>query len=164
MSSGATGKVWLVFTGVFLAGAIAGGLIAPRLTGHLVERGRGPNQFAPRLLDHLTERLELTEAQQADIKIHVDATWANLQVQRKESRDQMRALDSLIIAELTDDQKNKFGKMQEKQRQRWQALGERVRGGDGHVCGPDCEIHPGGRRKGPPPPPEGEPPPPALGE
>lgn len=153
MSVGATGKVWLVFTGVFLAGAIAGGLIAPRLTGHLVERGRGPSQFAPRLLDHLSEHLELTEEQHASIKVHVEAAWNDLQVYRKASRDEMRELDKLIISELTADQKDRFTKIQEKQRQRWQGLGERPRGGEGHVCGPDCEIHPEGRRKGPPPPP-----------
>jgi Spy/CpxP family protein refolding chaperone len=148
MSAGATGKVWLVFAGVFVAGAIAGGLIAPRLTGHLVERGRGPTQFAPRLLEHLDESLELTEAQRADIRVHVEATWANLHNYRTASRDEMRALEVLIISELNDMQKNQFAKMQEKQRKRWQSLGERGRGGDGHVCGPDCEIHPEGRRKG----------------
>ncbi len=157
MNAGATGKVWLVFAGVFLAGAIAGGLIAPRLTGHLVERGRGPSQFAPRLLDHLNERLELTEAQNAQIKVHITAAWADLQEYRKSSRDEMRALDELIISELNEKQKNQFGKMQEKQRQRWQALGG-SRGGEGHICGPDCEIHAGGRRKGPPPHSEGSPP------
>ena len=146
MSAGATGKVWLVFAGVFVAGAISGGLIAPRLTGHLVERGRGPTQFAPRLLEHLDESLELTEAQRADIRVHVEATWANLHNYRTASRDEMRALEVLIISELNDMQKNQFAKMQEKQRKRWQSLGGR--GGDGHVCGPDCEIHPEGRRKG----------------
>ncbi len=151
MSGGATGKVWLVFAGVFLAGAVAGGLIAPRLTGHLVERGRGPAQFAPRLLEHLDERLELTEGQRADICVHVESAWTELQDFRKASRDSMRSLDELIIAELNEKQKNEFAKMQEKQRKRWEGLGERSRGGDRHICGPDCEIHSGGRRKGPPP-------------
>lgn len=157
MNGGVTSKVWLVFAGVFLAGAVAGGLIAPRLTGYLVEKGREPSQFAPRLLEHLDEHLELTEAQRADIKVHVGATWADLQVYRKASRDSMRALDALIISELNETQKTQFAKMQEKQRKRWQGLGERTRGGDGHICGPDCEIHPGGRRKGPPPRPEDAP-------
>lgn len=150
-------KIWLVFAGVFAAGAVAGGFLSQRVVDRLVERGRASGQFAPKLVKHFTDKLELTEAQQAEVRVMVDAAWVDMQQQRQASRDTMQVLHEKIFTVLTEEQQLEFREWQERQRKRWQSQGDRR--GDGHVCGPDCETHPGGRRKGPPPHPDGPPPP-----
>lgn len=156
MSAGPSWKVWLVFAGVFLAGGVAGGFISLRVADRLVERGRGPNQFAPRLLKHLSDELALSETQRGDIKALVEAAWSELREQREVSRDTMRDLDRKIINVLNPEQQAMFAEMQEERRRRWQALGDRDRRGDGHRRGPGPggEGHPKlPRGEGPPGPP-----------
>lgn len=160
MSSVASWKIWAVFAGVFLAGGIAGGFIALRVEDRIVERGRSPEQFVPRLVKHLSGQLDLTDEQREQLKVMADEAWQELHQQRQASRETMQQLQQQIGEILTDSQREEYRIMRETQRKRWQKLaGDRERRGEGHVCGPDCELHPRGGM-GPPPRPEGAPPPP----
>ncbi len=158
MSAVSSWKIWLVFAGVFLAGGIAGGFIALRVEERIVERGRSPEQFVPRLVRHLSSELDFTDEQREQLKVMANEAWQELHEQRQASRDTMQELQQQIGEILTDSQREQYRKMRESQRQRWQKLAGDRRS-EGHVCGPDCEIHPR-RGKGMPPRPEGAPPPP----
>lgn len=150
-------KVWLVFTGVFLAGGVTGGFVALRIADRIVEKGRASGQFAPRLLNHLTERLELSAAQRAELKVMVDAAWSQLRVQRRASRDTMQALDRQIVSILTPEQQVVYAELQASHRQRWQSeSGDRR--GDPSRRGPPEGGPPRPDGRGPPP--ESDAPPP----
>lgn len=144
-------KIWLVFAGVFLAGGIAGGFLSLRLADRIVERGRAQGQYAPRLLNHLTERLDLTEAQHAEVRVMVEAAWQDMQVQRQAGRDTLTALNEQVNSILTPEQKAAFKQLRESQRQRWQSLAGDRRGQGPRGGGPPPDGMP--RREGPPPPP-----------
>lgn len=144
-------KIWLVFAGVFLAGGIAGGFLSLRLADRIVERGRAQGQYAPRLLNHLTERLDLTEAQHAEVRVMVEAVWQDMQAQRQAGRDTLTALNEQVNSILTPEQKAAFKQLRESQRQRWQSLAGDRRGQGPRGGGPPPDGMP--RREGPPPPP-----------
>ncbi len=154
MTKASSWKVWLVLIGVFVAGAVAGGFISLRVAARIVEQGRGPNQFAPRLLQHLSDRLELSDDQRRQVRVMVGEAWEELREQRQASRDTMRELDSRISTVLTAEQKEKYAELQERQRQRWQALEERRRGAVGANRPPrdgQSPHPPGGDKPRPPP-------------
>ncbi len=158
MSGAASWKVWVIFAGVFLAGGVTGGFVSLRVADRLVERGRSPGQFAPRMIEHLKGQLDLTEAQQSELRVMVEASWEELHQQRKASRETLQALSREIATILTDEQRQKFATMQEAQRKRWQQMAGERRG-----SGPPRNGPPGagpGRSEPGTPPRDGSPPPP----
>jgi uncharacterized membrane protein len=152
MKTAAPWKIWLVFAGVFLAGAIAGGFVSVRIVDRIVERGRAPGEFAPRLVNHLSERLELSTMQTEEIRGLVESAWQDLHRQRRASRETMQTLSQEISTVLTAEQRLEYAKIQENQRQRWQKMAGERRGPGLRRGGPSEEEGPPPRI--PPPPPE----------
>lgn len=153
MNNAPSWKVWVIFAGVFVAGAVAGGFLSLRVADGLVKQGRESGQFAPKLVAHFTERFDLTDTQQGEVRVMVDAAWVEMQEQRRASRETMQTLHEQIFTLLSQEQQIEFNEWQERQRKRWLSQGDRR--GDGSRRGPD------GDGKGPPPPRIGPPPPPA---
>jgi Spy/CpxP family protein refolding chaperone len=156
MNNAPSWKVWVIFAGVFVAGAVAGGFLSLRVADRLVKHGRESGQFAPKLVRHFTEMFELTDTQQGQVQIMVDGAWVEMQEQRRASRETMQTLHEQIFTVLSKEQQIGFSEWQERQRKRWQSQGDRR--GDGSRRGPDADG------KGPPPHPEDPPPPPEEGK
>ena len=153
MNNAPSWKVWVIFAGVFVAGAVAGGFLSLRLADRMVKQGRESGQFAPKLVRHFTERFELTDTQQATVKVMVDTAWIEMQEQRRASRETMQTLHEQIFTVLNKEQQIEFNEWQERQSKRWESQ-HSDRRGDGSRRGPH------GERKGPQPPhPHGPPPP-----
>ena len=144
--------VWLIFAGVFLAGAVTGGFVSLRIANKLVEKSRGPDQFTPRMMERLSEGLELTDEQRAEIKPLVDKAWEDLRIRRRESIDAMKAMEAAISKVLTPEQKAHYDEMQAKQREHWKEMTERR--GPTRRDRPEGEREGGARRDTPPPPPQ----------
>jgi len=145
-------KVVLAFAGIFLAGALAGGMMMlridrpPRMPGRMPP----PREFVPEMLQRMSRELELTAEQQARIQPILQRTQQDFQELRRDHvRDvtaMMERMHADVSAVLTPAQRVKLEEM----RQALQSRADRVRRtflGDGP----------------PPPPPEemgGFPPPP----
>ena len=114
-------KVWVIFAGVFVAGAVAGGFLSLRLADRMVKQGRESGQFAPKLVRHFTERFELTDTQQATVKVMVDTAWIEMQEQRRAARETMKTLDEQIFTVLNKEQQIEFNEWQERQSKRWES-------------------------------------------
>ncbi len=118
-------KIALVFTGIFLCGAVAGGVCVRRLMHAAPPSVRGgPNEegFAPRTLRRLVTELELTAEQRATIEPIVQKAGDDLRRLRKESMQQtsvvFEAMDGLIAEHLTPVQRERFTELKAAQRQR----------------------------------------------
>jgi Spy/CpxP family protein refolding chaperone len=141
MSGARFWPIWLIFGGVFLAGAVTGGFVTLRVTHSLIEKSRGPDQFTPRMMERLSEGLNLTDQQLETIKPLVDKAWENLRGRRRESIEAMKAMEDAIAKVLTPEQRTKFDEMQAKQREHWKDITERR--------GPSRRDRPEGDREGP---------------
>ncbi|MCC5024288.1 MAG: hypothetical protein J6386_16520 [Candidatus Synoicihabitans palmerolidicus] len=117
--------VWLVIAGVFIAGAVTGGLVSLRVAKAVVDHGRGADQFTPRQMERLTKELGLTEAQQALLRPILDRTWKSLRQHRKDSFEAMHSLEAEVMAILTDDQRTEYTSIQQAQKKRWKRMMER---------------------------------------
>ena len=117
----ATWKVGLVFAGIFLAGAVAGGFAAVRLQKAFFQRSGGPDALMMHS-NRLNERLKLEEPQRGRIGAIISATSDELRPLRREIDKAIQAMNTKIVAELTPEQRKEFEEMQ----RRWK---ERVRGG-----------------------------------
>lgn len=142
--------VWLVLTGVFLAGGVTGGFVSLRVAKSMVQKGRSAEQFVPNYVDRLTEGLSLSPEQTEQVREVVDRTWVLLRQYRRSSIEAMRAQETEIMTLLTPDQQAAYAVMQEEHRSRWQRMMGRRNSG-----GREGDDRPPG-----PPPPDGEGPPP----
>lgn len=119
-------KVILAFVGVFLAGAIFGGALAPRWLR--VERQQSRAPFAERVMERLDRELELTDAQKEKIAPIVRRMAEETQRMRREGaityRTVMDGLNAEIALELTPEQRAKHEEM----RRRYRERAERARG------------------------------------
>ena len=140
-------KVVLAFSGVFLAGVLAGGAITMRLEHRPRFSGRlpPPPEFLPKMMERLTDRLELTGEQAAKIRpIIAQAQTDFQQLRRQHVKDVAQVMERMhndVAALLTPEQKVKLDQM----RQEFRARAERMR----------REF----RGANPPPPDDGAPPP-----
>lgn len=140
-------KVVLAFSGVFLAGVLAGGAITMRLEHRPRFGGRlpPPPEFLPKMMARLTDRLELTGEQTAKIRpIIAQAQTDFQQLRRQHVKDVAQVMERMhndVAALLTPEQKVKLDQM----RQEFRARAERMR----------REF----RGANPPPPDDGAPPP-----
>lgn len=144
MSARRLWPVWLIFAGVFLAGAVTGGFVSLRVAQTVIKDGRGQDQFTPKMIERLSEGLELTEAQLAAIKPIVDGTWEDLRRARRESVEVMRAMEKAIAKILTPEQVKIYDEMQARHREHWNKMTERR--------GPRKRDRGDGPEGGPPPP------------
>jgi Spy/CpxP family protein refolding chaperone len=148
-------KVILAFTGIFLAGAIAGSsttFFCMKPGKPMPPPGQNPRlsveQFSQRHLAMINKRLELTQEQRAQITPLINQASTEL---RTLNRDFFRKTDLVferihddIVKVLTPEQKEKFEQFRKEQRER---MRKQLQPGNGH-----------GRRGGedmPPPPPGG---------
>jgi Spy/CpxP family protein refolding chaperone len=123
---------------IFLAGAITGALVAPRL-GRTFMRPPDPKQMSQHMLARLQSGLQLTDKQAAQIKPLIENAGADMETIRRETTkrvlDRIAETNAQISLFLTPEQKAKFMKMEAEHRKRL---------GHGHRFG---------EPPGPPPPP-----------
>ena len=111
-------RVWLVFLGVFIAGAVAGGFVSLRLAKQAAER-REPEDLALRIMQRFSDRLELTEDQRRVIQPHVERAAAEMHRTRAQTAEAMERLEHAVSRELTPAQQETLERMQAEQRERW---------------------------------------------
>lgn len=123
-------RVIFAFVGIFIAGAVSGLLLAPRVFNHVAERrgpatGRAPaavQQLGPQLFRRLTERLNLTEEQREKIKpIEVRTTEDLRRLRRETQHSTELALERMqdeISAILTPEQRVQFEEQIARSRER----------------------------------------------
>ncbi|HEX2100529.1 MAG TPA: hypothetical protein VHF69_07695 [Candidatus Synoicihabitans sp.] len=112
-------KVWFIFAGVFIAGAIAGGFVSLRVAKTVASKQRVPDDWPVRIMQRFSDRLELTEAQRAAIVPHVDRAAEELTRTRAESAEAIQRMEGAVARVLTAEQRETFETMQAEQRERW---------------------------------------------
>jgi Spy/CpxP family protein refolding chaperone len=119
-------KAILIFTGVFLAGVVTGGLAALRFAKAVVRERPPFEQMGAQQLKRLNDRLNLTEVQRERIRPILNEAGEELRrirrEQLKEGAQIMERAHQRIAAELDPRQREAFEEMR-------RALRERVRGG-----------------------------------
>jgi len=107
--------VVLVLIGIFLAGAVTGGLVVARYGRELVAHRPMPDQWATMQLRRLAERLDLTPQQQEELKPIVRRNMEELRKLRNyamsESRTVFERMQREIEEKLTPEQKAKYQQM-----------------------------------------------------
>ncbi|MBI2512952.1 MAG: hypothetical protein HYV96_13315 [Opitutae bacterium] len=157
-----TDKPWklvLLLTGIFLAGAVAGGFVTLEVGKGMLRKRLAPDNWGPARLKTLEKELDLTVEQIERLKpiIRRDVEDMNRLRQQgfQETRRILERMEKDIAAILTPEQKEKFEKFNEERRERARRLFEQQR----------RERSEKGDRRGPPPPGgEGHPPPPPDGK
>ncbi|MBC7366957.1 MAG: hypothetical protein H7343_09135 [Undibacterium sp.] len=117
-----TWKVVLAFTAVFMAGSIFGGLLAMRVGPRAAQKKGGPPPVAGQMmLRHFADRLELTPEQKEKIRPMVERADEEVRHLRQSSLKEtgvvLRRLQQEISGELTEEQRKKLEKLQERQRE-----------------------------------------------
>lgn len=125
MNMNRTVKIWMVFIGVFLAGAVCGGVLSLRVAKSHIERGRGSDRFAMSMMQRYAERLELTDAQRKAIQPFITTAHDEVRRARRQTAETIRAMEEKISAELTGTQREELTAWQAEQRERWLRLTER---------------------------------------
>ncbi|MBL9214349.1 MAG: hypothetical protein JNG83_02620 [Opitutaceae bacterium] len=148
-----TWKVIVVLVGIFVAGGVTGSFVTQRYLREKLANRPGPEQWAPRHLKRLAERLELTPAQEEQVKPIVRRNMEELNRVRAsslaETRQVFERMEREIAAQLTPEQKAKFEQMNREFRERARKFNLERSGG-----GPrPAKERPEGER--PPPPPDG---------
>jgi hypothetical protein len=113
-------KVVLAFAGVFLAGAIFGGALAPHLKRFERLQPRPP--LAERMMQRFDEQLQLTAEQKPKVRPIVDRMSEETLRMRRESSVAFRAMMDRMTAELarelTPEQRVKLDEMRAYYRER----------------------------------------------
>ena len=129
-------KVLASFTGIFIAGAIAGGFVGIRVIRHFSEKRITTDQFGPQQMKKLTEQLQLSPEQRENIRPIIMQAAERLKKARWEAfrttTELLEDMEDSIIDELTYAQIDRLREMQVKEREhRKQWMIERgKRGGD----------------------------------
>lgn len=149
-----TDKPWklvLLLTGIFLAGAVAGGFVTLEVGKSMFRKRLAPDNWGPARLKMLEKHLELTSEQIERLKPIVRRDVEDLNRLRQQSFQQTRRIlermEKDIAAVLTPEQKQKFERLNAEMRERARRMfeqrrGERLEKGER----PDK-----GERRGPPP-------------
>lgn len=115
-------KVVLVLIGIFLAGAVTGGLVVARFGRELIAHRPMPDQWAAVQLRRLAERLDLTPQQQEELKPIIRRNMEELRKLRNyamsESRTVFERMQREIREKLTPGQRAKYEQMQKDFRER----------------------------------------------
>jgi Spy/CpxP family protein refolding chaperone len=147
-------KPWLVLAVIFVAGILTGWALTIALQSHF-DHPMGGAQMSKRIMVKLTERLKLTDQQQAQITPLIEEQTAKIQAIHREEIGRVSAIirdsDDKIAVLLTPDQQAAFKdliaereKMFASHSHSWDHFG------DGDHAGPD--------KNGAPPAPPGPPP------
>jgi uncharacterized membrane protein len=153
-----SGRVWLTFIGVFLAGAVAGGFGSLRLAHRTADRP-GPDDLALKIMERYSERLQLTDEQRRVIQPHVERTASEMHRVRAQTAEIMEQLQQAVSRELTPEQRATLEVMQAEQRERWKKWiekreQERKAGREpGHSAPGSGSVPEGGSGRPPAPPP-----------
>jgi len=98
-------KVALTFAIVFLAGGVAGGLVAIRMTPTFVQRRVFTEQFVTSTMRFLTENLKLTSQQVEKVRPIVANTGEDLVKLRQGTSATFDRMNAGIMRELTPEQR-----------------------------------------------------------
>jgi Spy/CpxP family protein refolding chaperone len=114
-------KLTLLLVGIFLAGAVTGGMVTKGYLRKEIAKRFAPEQMGKDRLAKLTKRLDLTPEQVEQIKPILQRDTAELirtvRTSFAESRRIATRMDREISAVLTPEQKAKFDKMIQERRQ-----------------------------------------------
>ena len=123
MNNSRTFRVILYASLIFLAGAVTGALLAPRL-GRDSWRPPEPRQLSAHMMEHLQAELHLSDEQTEKIKPLVEKAGADLEVIRHETLrrvlDRLAQTNTQVSALLTPEQKVHFAKMEAEHHKRIQ--------------------------------------------
>jgi Spy/CpxP family protein refolding chaperone len=158
-----TDKPWklvLLLTGIFFAGAVAGGFVTLEVGKGMLRKRLAPDNWGPARLKMLEKHLDLTPEQLDRLKpiIRRDVEDMNRLRQQgfQETRRILERMEKDIAAVLTPEQREKFQKLNAEMRERARRMIEqrREKGEKGERRGPP----PGAPddHDGPPPPPPGD--------
>jgi Spy/CpxP family protein refolding chaperone len=152
-----TDKPWklvLLLTGIFLAGAVAGGFVTLEVGKNMLRKRMAPDNWGPARLKTLEKELALTPEQIDRLKpiVRRDVDELNRLRQQgfQETRRILERMENDIAAILTPEQKAKFEKFNEERRERARRMFEQHR----------RERTEKGERRTPPPANAGDGPPP----
>jgi Spy/CpxP family protein refolding chaperone len=145
-------KLVLLLSGIFVTGAVAGGVVAMRYVRHAMPRHASPEQWGPARLKRLSEQLNLTPDQEEKLRPIVRRDMEDLGRIRAssftESKRIFERMEHDIAEVLTPEQREKFEQMNRERREHLQRLmmmkepfGEREIGHHGHD-GPNAHDEP----------------------
>ena len=144
-------KVILAFTGVFLAGAVIGGVVTLRFVREMVRDFRPMDRFEPLLMKRYASRLELTEEQREQVREIVRTTEKELRRLRgegfKEAVSAGEKMNAQIEQILTPEQRVRLEELKQEMRERWKEQ-RKIR-----LMRPDRPMGDGPPGMPPPPPP-----------
>lgn len=122
-----TDKPWKLVSllaGIFLLGAVTGGIVSVRLSRGMMQQRVMPEQWGPSRLKLLRERLDLTSEQIERLRPIIKTNTEHLAKLRQSGFDQTRQIleqmEKDIAAVLTPDQKAKYEQMNREMRERLQ--------------------------------------------
>lgn len=108
-------KVIIVLIGIFAAGGVTGGFVTLRVCKNKILNRPVPEEWAPKHLKRLVDRLELTPAQQEQIRPIVRRNMEQLNRVRNhsmaETQTVVEGMQRDISAQLTSEQRTKFEQM-----------------------------------------------------
>lgn len=144
--------VTLAFLGVFIAGAITGGLVGVRVA-QTFSRNRATEQFVQQQLKRIADHLSLTPEQRQRIRPIVIAAGRDVQEHRREIFAVTEKMETEIRQILTEQQRVEFDRMRSRLRenekvfQRW-IREQRARRLDA-LTGPSSNVAPEESRAAP---------------
>lgn len=155
-----TFKAIVVFAGVFLAGAIVGGVATWRVNRSLMQHrmARAEQRFVGQQLRRLSEDLNLSEVQAAAVKSILDRAGVDLRKHREETFNEARLILDRMHADiallLTAEQKARLEELRKRQGERLKRMMPAPGGPHGEPHGPPPPpgmMHEPGERMPPPP-------------
>lgn len=160
-------KLVLLLTGIFLAGAVAGGFVTLEVGKGMMRKRMAPENWGPARLKMLEKQLDLSSDQIERLKpiIRRDVEDMNRLRQQgfQETRRILERMENDIAAILNPEQKEKFQKLNAEMRERARRMieqrrSERLEKGERPDKGEHRGPPPGApdSHDGPPPPPPGE--------
>jgi len=116
-------KIALALTGIFIAGAAAGGIagyaFAPRDMRGLMR----PTDYTERYLQRLIAEVKLTNEQVECLRPMMEELSEKLSVMRQkafaDAREVVREIDRRIESDLTDEQRDLYRQMKDRDREKW---------------------------------------------
>lgn len=116
-------KVVLAFVGVFVAGAVIGGVLTLRFAREYAREHRSMDHFEPMLMRRYAERLGLTDEQRGRVREIIRATEKELRRIRSEGAkaavDEGEKLNATIEQILTPEQRGRLEELKAEMRARW---------------------------------------------
>ena len=116
-------KIILAFTGVFIAGAVIGGVVALRFGREITREPRPMERFEPMLMKRYANRLELTDEQRTKVREIVRTTEKELRRLRSEGFKEAVAAGEKMNAQieqlLTPEQRVRLEELKHEMRERW---------------------------------------------